>query len=405
MAIGLEKRWIKSLIWARIARLARRERGNWLDAAKNIGQLLAYRRQFRGSDVPRKYARVGRRYFWDLYAPGFPSRAFDDYIAGELARCDGAGTISAPATAILAITRRCPLACEHCCEWDTLNAAEVVTASQWARIASEFQALGTTQFFLSGGEPLSRLPAVYAVLESVATRADVWLLSSGIGFGPRCANDLKGAGLTGLVLSLDHPDRAEHDRFRGQDGAFDAVLRGAEAAHAAGLAVALGLVPTRRLLTSAEALDRYRELAVTLGAGFIQLLEPKAIGHYSGVDVALGSDEQTRLAEFAHATSFAREHSGSPVVCHPDGTRRANGCQSANRYVYLDTRAALHRCPFCRSGPELLTTELGVAAALERLRAHPCSASHGAASRSPDVARAEGNAQRRRKALPVLDRG
>ena len=400
MATGLEKTWAKARIWARIALLARRAHGSWAPAARNLRRLVGHRRRYRGSDVARKYVRAAQRHFWDLYAPGFPSPAFDNYITRELERSNDATRLIAPPTVVLAITRRCPLACEHCCEWHTLNQAEAVSVADWAGIAGQFQELGSSQFFLSGGEPLSRLPAVFAILARVAAAADVWLLSSGVGLDAERANELKRAGLTGVIFSLDHWDAAEHDRFRGHPGAFDAAVGGSVAAHAVGLAVGLALVPTRSFL-GPDALARYRELAERLGAGFLQLLEPKAVGRYEGETVELSAEQQRLLEAFAHATTFEAEHRRAPIVTHPDATRRASGCLGADRYVYVDTRGALHSCPFCRGGPALLASELDVASGLEQLRAKGCGrVEPGALSSNPQGV--EPSHDRPRTSLRVL---
>jgi MoaA/NifB/PqqE/SkfB family radical SAM enzyme len=401
MVTGVEKLWVKLRIWARIVWLARRQHPGWGAALAALQRLRAYRRRYRGGAVTRKYVRAGGRHFWDLYAPGFPSRAFDHYVSRELERVVEPARPLAPPTVVLALTRRCPLACEHCCEWDTLNQPDPVSVPDWARIAAGFHALGSSQFFLSGGEPLARLPAVFAVLEQVARTADVWLLSSGVGLGPRRARELRRAGLTGVVLSVDHWERQAHDAFRGRAGTFDAVVAAAAAAHAAGLAVGMALVPTRAFLDS-DALERYRHLAVELGAGFLQLLEPKPVGRYARSEVGLDAEHQRRLEAFARETSFERQHAAAPIVAHPDATRRASGCQGASRYAYVDTRGVLHSCPFCRSGSALLLagTEQGVAVseALGALRLQGCGL-RSTAMNHPQAGEAH---ERPRTSLPVL---
>ena len=87
---------------------------------------------------------------------------------------------------------------------------------------------------------------------------------------------LRRAGLTGVTLSLDRWDRRLHDRFRGYSGAYECVVRAAEEAQRAGLALCLSLCPTREFV-SPDNLDRYAQVARRMGAAFIQIVEPKAV--------------------------------------------------------------------------------------------------------------------------------
>lgn len=355
---GAHKALVKILLWARIVWLALRAYGGPRPALAALGAMLRARRVAREGRITRKYILAGGRYHWDLYAPGFPSPAFDHYVERELRRFGPGADPAAPApqTVILAITRRCPLRCEHCCEWEALNQPEALSRQALIALVEQFQRqVGVAQFFLSGGEPLARFDDLLALLESGGRTSDFWLLTSGVGLGAGRAQRLRRAGLHGVVLSLDHWEPAAHDRFRGFAGAFEAVVKAAGDARQAGLAVALALVPTRGFV-SAESLTRYAALAATLGAGFIQLLEPRAVGHYAGREVALDEGQQRLLEEFALRMNFDRSCLSLPAVAYPGALRRQRGCTGAGgRYLYVDTAGLLHPCPFCRlPGPSAL---------------------------------------------------
>lgn len=60
-----------------------------------------------------KCVQVSGRYFWDLYVPGLPSAAFDRSVDRELNRVDPVRPPAGLQTAIIAITTRCALGCEH----------------------------------------------------------------------------------------------------------------------------------------------------------------------------------------------------------------------------------------------------------------------------------------------------
>jgi len=348
MVYGVRKAAVKGMLWSRIAWLSLRLHRRPWRAARALGRLVAERARHRRR-VTAKYARAGGRYFWDLYAPGWPSLAFDRFVERELARAVSSPGSPGLQTLIFAITKRCPLRCEHCCEWDALNRREALSREDLRRIVSRFQERGVAQILLSGGEPLQRIEDILDLVAAAGGESDFWILSSGQGLSAERAFRLGDAGLTGVVLSLDHWDPREHDRFRGSPGAHAQVERAARHARAAGLLVGLSLCPTRAFV-SEENLRRYAETARELGAGFIQILEPKAVGHYTGQDVELPSAQLQLLEGFYLRLNFDRACRDMPAVQYVALAQRRTGCQGAgDRYVYVDTDGALLACPFCRT--------------------------------------------------------
>jgi hypothetical protein len=159
------------------------------------------------------------------------------------------------------------------------------------------------------------------------------------------------------------------------------VTRAAAHAREAGLVVALSLCPTRAFV-SAPNLARYAERAGELGVSFIQILEPKAVGHYAGHDVRL-TEAQRRLLEAFCArlnTDPAARH--LPSVSYPDWSTRTLGCVGAgDRYIYIDTAGDLHACPFCRV-PGIRALDHDLTTAISRLQTAGCPSAASCACES-----------------------
>jgi MoaA/NifB/PqqE/SkfB family radical SAM enzyme len=319
-----------------------------------------------------KCVQASGRYFWDLYAPGFPSAAFDRSIERELDAVDPLGTPTGLQTAIVAITRRCSLACEHCFEGDALNHPDVLSTEDVLEIVRRVKQRGAAQMFFSGGEPLQRFGDLVTFTAAASPGTDVWVLTSGRGLTAGRARRLREAGLTGVAISLDHWDAAAHDRFRGTPGAFDGVRRAAADARAAGLVVALSLCPTRSFVTAAN-LDRYGDTARAIGAAFIQILEPRSVGRYADRDVALDPAQQRLLEAFCDRLNAGDRTGALPGVRYLDWSRRSFGCGGGDRYVYIDTGGEMHPCPFCRA-PGVRALDHDIDTALSRLKAAGCLA-------------------------------
>jgi MoaA/NifB/PqqE/SkfB family radical SAM enzyme len=355
----------------RAARLALRGRPP-AAAASAIRQLMAEVARRRGFPLPRRRVRVAGRVFLDPTIPGWPSPALDRFLEGELERI--APTRDGPPPlqlAILAVTRRCGLRCQHCSDWDLLRPDEALAVGEIVAIAEALSALGAAHLELTGGEPMLRLDAVEAVCHALAPSVDVWVLTSGVGLDARSAARLRAAGAVGVAVSLDHWDPARHDAFRGVAGTFERAAEGARAAAAADLVVALSLTATRELV-QANDLARYARLARDLGAGFVRVLEPRAVGRWAGRDVALAPEQVDLLLRFARTANA--EASDLPVVELPALGQRTVGCFGAgDRYLFVDAEGFAHACPFCRGrAGRALGGEL--AAAVARLRARGCHA-------------------------------
>ncbi len=360
MISGVQQRIIQTRVVADIGRLAWRRYRHPARAAGAVRALARLRTTVREGRPTPRLVRVGGRYFTHLYAPGWPSATFERFIDNEFARIDRApaGPVRLQSV-IVAITRQCPLRCEHCCEWDVLNQDDVLSTEELSSMVERFQERGVTQIQFSGGEPLTRADGIAHVVANARPGTDFWILTSGVGLTPARARDLRAAGVTGVCLSLDHWNAEDHNRFRGSDHAFAWVERAAAAAHAAELVVSVTLCPTRSFVTR-ENLMRYAQTASRLGAAFIQVLEPRPVGHFAGKDVALRAHERATLERFFVDVNFSRVNRSMPIVVYPDMAKRRVGCVGAAlRYAYVDTDGQIHPCPFCRRpsgsalGPDL----------------------------------------------------
>jgi MoaA/NifB/PqqE/SkfB family radical SAM enzyme len=382
MVWGWRKAAVAALLWTRIALVALRRYRN---VGHAVRALRALARRAPGERPPLKYARAAGRYFRSFYVPGFPSPAFDRFVGEELDRSLGAPRQHALHTAVVAVTKRCPLRCDHCCEWAALNRTETLSAGDLIAIVRRLQQAGAAQVFLSGGEPLQRFADLVAVVAATREACDLWILTSGLGLTAERAAALRRAGLTGMALSLDHWDETAHDRLRGRPGSYAALRAGAAVARDAGLLVALSLCPRREIVADPH-LERYADAARGLGAAFIQILEPRPVGRYAGADVELNAVQLKTLERFQGRLNQGSDRREYPAVSYVAALQRATGCSGGGeRYLYVDTDGEVHACPFCRSsaGSALAPDFDGV---LARLRERGCPQSVGGGPHAAEVA-------------------
>ncbi|MBP1922919.1 pseudo-rSAM protein/SPASM domain protein [Halorubrum alkaliphilum] len=136
-------------------------------------------------------------------------------------------------------TKRCNLYCEHCyAAADDEGAPNELSTAEGKALIDDLAEYGVPVLLFSGGEPMVRedLPELIEYAADSGVRPV--LSTNGTLLTRENARELKEAGLKYAGVSVDGlPER--NDRIRGQDGAFDAAVRGIEACLDVGLKTGL----------------------------------------------------------------------------------------------------------------------------------------------------------------------
>ena len=131
------------------------------------------------------------------------------------------------------VTRRCPLKCRHC----RAAAADVayggeLTTDECRRV---IDSISRTMIIWTGGEPMSRPDIEELVAHATSRGLRSVMAPCGMLVTEERLAALKAAGVSALSFSLDGPDAATHDSFRGVAGAYDNVTRAMAAARRVGM--------------------------------------------------------------------------------------------------------------------------------------------------------------------------
>lgn len=298
-----------------------------------------------------KLAYVDGRVFMSPYNNGWPARHFNRAIDIEArtALFNNVGNLEQLNMVLIALTKKCPLNCEHCYEGPELNKKDTLTLDDHKKILRKLQKVGIPMIQYGGGDPMAKVNDLIELLESAENTTDFWIGTSGFNLTRENAQRLKKAGLTGINLSLDHHLPEFHNKFRRNDKAFDWAMDAAKNAREAGLVITLSLCMTKEYVSETN-LRAYLELAGEIGASFVQLVEPRAVGNYAGMDVYL-KNEHIQIAErFFLESNANRNNNHLPIVMYPGYNQRKTGCPGAGaKYLYIDTDGYMSSCPFCRN--------------------------------------------------------
>jgi pseudo-rSAM protein/SPASM domain protein len=148
------------------------------------------------------------------------------------------------------LTKQCNLYCSHCyAAADTETAPGELSTTEGKALLDDLSAFGIPVVLFSGGEPLVRDDLEELVAYAADSGIRPVLSTNGTLLTEERAESLRDAGLKYAGVSVDGlPER--NDAFRGQDGAFDAAVRGIENSLDAGLKTGL-----RYTITEANAPD------------------------------------------------------------------------------------------------------------------------------------------------------
>ena len=313
--------------------------------------IRTFSRMLKGKKVLRAFNHGGK-YLWDIYNPAWPSKAFNSFFKNHLHEVTAISDRHyALRRLIVAITKKCPLNCEHCSEGDTLNQRDVLSLDEFYHLLDPIMERGIGQIYLSGGEPLNRFDDLLMLTERYSTSSEVWIYTSGYGLSLEKAVKLKKAGLFGAAVSLDHHIPEKHNAFRRNSKSYFWVEESIRNLQAAGIFVALNICPTR------EYLDNYSfqpmvAHAKGLNVPVISILEPRAVGHYFDKDVELSPGHKAHLREVSEKYNFNYQNIDFPTVIYPGAYREAKSCGGGFSYMFIDYDGKIYPCPFCKTKVE-----------------------------------------------------
>jgi cyclic pyranopterin phosphate synthase len=140
----------------------------------------------------------------------------------------------------ISVTDRCNFRCVYCMpksvfdrNYPYLARADLLSFEEIERVARLFVAHGVNKLRITGGEPLLRKNLEQLIERLARLSVDITLTTNGT-LLPQKARTLRDAGLTRITISLDTLDDDTFRRMNDVDFPVSEVLRGIDAAEAAG---------------------------------------------------------------------------------------------------------------------------------------------------------------------------
>ena len=210
-------------------------------------QLLIYKQQ----DITKTYREIHRRFNKSIHLPQLK------------------GIFICP-------SHECNANCIHCYEKFENKTNDSLSTEKVKDIIDQFRALHGELIYFCSGEFLLRPDAIELIKYASALKMEVNVTSNGLLIDKKKISELKNAGMTTLIISIDSANETRHDEFRGVKGCFNKAVNALRMAHEAGLRT---LIWTYISKTNYEELDGIAVLAKQLQTELAFVYFPLLSGH------------------------------------------------------------------------------------------------------------------------------
>ena len=264
------------------------------------------------------------------------------------------------------VTRGCNLACVHCRASSKYGPYEdELDTARCLKLIDEIAAFSSPVIILTGGEPYFREDIFEIASYGTQKGLRMVLATNGTLVTDEIARRTIDAGVQRVSISLDGPDAASHDAFRGVTGAFEGAMAGIEAFKRAGMEFQINTTITRLNLGRME--DIY-EMAIRIGAvaHHIFLLVPTGRGREM-VDQEISAEDYEEALGWFYEQGFTtpiqlkatcapqyyrifhqrkKERNGERHVTESPLHTMTRGCMGGSSFCFISHTGQVQPCGF-----------------------------------------------------------
>lgn len=285
------------------------------------------------------FTRHKGKWVLNSFLPPFPGRAYDRMFENLLS-----GRRLSPVSAYLALTGRCPFDCPHC----SIKGRPMgeLTTETWLRVIDELHALGNSVIGFTGGEPLLREDLPQLVKAAVDGGAETIIFSSGAGFTPEYARQLKDAGLWAFCVSVESFDETVNSHMRNSPEALEIAREALKLSVKSGFYTMIGSVARRSFIENREY-EKIYEIARELGIDEFRIVEPMPCGKLiAASEEDLLTPEHIKILRDFHVATNRRGK--PPKVCAFNHIESPEyfGCGGGTQHMFIDHNGQVCPCDF-----------------------------------------------------------
>jgi MoaA/NifB/PqqE/SkfB family radical SAM enzyme len=217
-------------------------------------------------------------------------------------------------------SHECNANCIHCYEKFQGKKNIALSTENVKNIVDQFILLGGVMVYYCSGEFLLRPDAIELVKYASDRKLFVCVASNGLLADEAKINELKQAGLSRLIISLDSADEARHDEFRGINGCFQKAVNALRIAKEKGISTQIWTYISK---TNFDELAGISELGKELNTDEVFVFYPLLSGHlFNRFDENLNFEEREMFRkQFNNCPPVNLEFQTEESLCRGGGNR------------------------------------------------------------------------------------
>ncbi|MFH1465644.1 MAG: radical SAM protein [Pseudomonadota bacterium] len=308
--------------------------------------LTPFMRLFRRRLAPLKpLALVNGMVVYDLTQPPLESLPFMR-IMRTAARYRVLRREARPISLVLMATAACNMRCRHCsAERNMRRGTPCLSYEELCDVIDQFVELGGASVVFSGGEPTLNPRLLDLVARVPPSKAIAVMFTNGSRIDRTYADELYSAGMFSVLVSIDSPERSEHDARRSTEGAFDQAVQAARYVREAGMLAGISSYMSRPDLLDG-GFQRLTRLAEDVGVHQLFLFDAVPTGALlHDTRMVLSPGDRARLRDMVSSYNglpYGPGIMGQSWVNSSEGC----GCFAGFYQAYLTADGELTPCDF-----------------------------------------------------------
>jgi len=280
-----------------------------------------------------------------IYFPAFPTKAFfralDKFLTIKTDELN-----PYPTSVLVSIGKGCGNQCKHC--YQRFDKREDLPIDKLKGVFKNLRELKISFINIEGGEPMLKLDRLKEVMSVIDERSEVWVNTSGFSVNNEKAEEMRGWGVFGVMVSLHHWDEKKHDEFVGRSGSFREAVKSLEIFKNSGLSTAINCVGTQELLKD-KGFQKIMEIAKKKGCAIVQLIHEKPAGAWINKNDTLKKDYIEKLCNYHIMYNTNSNYKDYPAVSSQAFESQAEnfGCTAGGiERFYINGNGDVQPCEF-----------------------------------------------------------
>jgi MoaA/NifB/PqqE/SkfB family radical SAM enzyme len=242
----------------------------------------------------------------------------------------------------VAISYGCACNCKQCYRTEYMDPSrKELSVEQFGVLFKKVTDMGVWHLDITGGEPFDH-PQFFEIMDQIPKdKATTMVATNGINLNQETIDRIKHSNIMVLKVSLDSYKKAEHDKNRAVEDAYDLVVSGIQRALENNIYVFVQAFVQRDCWKDNE-LEKRIQVCLELGIKKFHIITPLNIGNLSKrKDLLLTAEDR----EYIYGLRDKYKDSDTYISVFPDW-ELFSGCLSGRGRIYINPYGDIYPCNF-----------------------------------------------------------